>query len=85
MFERDSGLAQFRMPTWTSRYPHSRFCLQQYHVNTAAEMDDLVSRVVRMGAGYTYLTDRRGPNPYSELPSYWDEEVGAVRRVNAER
>jgi hypothetical protein len=82
MFERESGLAQFQMPAWASKYSHSRFCVQQYQVSTAVEMNELLSRAIKLGVGYVFLTDRRGPNPYDRLPTYWEEEVEVVQRIN---
>jgi hypothetical protein len=39
-------------------------------------------RAAQLKVGYVFLTDDVGPNPYDRLPSYWDAEVEAVRRVN---
>ena len=35
-----------------------------------------------LNVGYAFVTDYDGPNPYDGLPSDWDAEVEAVRRVN---
>ena len=37
-----------------------------------------LSQAVQLDAGYIYITDLSGGNPYDALPSYWDQEVSAV-------
>ncbi len=39
-------------------------------------------RATQLRIGYVFITDDVGPNPYDRLPSYWDGEVEAVRRLN---
>jgi hypothetical protein len=38
-------------------------------------------KAVQLNAGNVYITERTLPNPYSQLPSYWDQEVAAVASV----
>jgi hypothetical protein len=40
-----------------------------------------VAKAYQLNAGYIYVTDQRGGNPYSQLPSYWDQEVVAIASV----
>jgi hypothetical protein len=40
---------------------------------------------VEQKVGYCYVTDAGGANPWQRLPSYWDEEVAAVREANHRR
>ena len=37
-----------------------------------------LSKAVQLNAGYVYITDQTLPNPYAQLPSYWDQEVAAI-------
>ncbi len=41
-----------------------------------------VSTAAQLDAGYVYITDLSGGNPYDALPSYWDQEVSAVAGAN---
>jgi hypothetical protein len=45
-------------------------------------MEQSIRRAAQWKVGYVFVTDDVGPNPYDRLPSYWDAEVEAVRRVN---
>jgi hypothetical protein len=45
-------------------------------------MRRLVHRADQRKIGYLFITDDVGPNPYDRLPSNWDAEVDAVRRLN---
>ncbi|HEV2474469.1 MAG TPA: hypothetical protein VGS41_17460 [Chthonomonadales bacterium] len=81
LFESGSGLMQLQMPAWASKRPPERFCVQQYRVGTAAAMRPLVSRVGSLGVGSLFLTQGAGPNSYSRLPPYWDDEAEAASKV----
>jgi Spherulation-specific family 4 len=82
LFERERGFGEFKPPTWISRFPGSQFCVQAHKVETEEQMKDSLLRAARLKIGYVFITDDVGPNPYDRLPSYWDAEVEAVRRVN---
>lgn len=82
LFENERGFDRFRPPEWASRFPGSRFCIQAHNVNTAEQMRRSIDQAARWKVGYVFLTDDVGPNPYDRLPSYWDAEVEAIRRVN---
>jgi hypothetical protein len=45
-------------------------------------MTKSLRRAADLKIGYVFVTDDVGPNPYDRLPSYWDAEVEAVRKVN---
>jgi hypothetical protein len=65
------------VPGWARDYPAARFA----HTVYATPGPDVTS-AVRLSrsrnAGYLYLTDDVGSNPYSALPSYWPREQAAV-------
>jgi hypothetical protein len=82
LFERDGGVEEFRPPDWTSGFPGSKFCIQAHNVRTEEQMRRSLRRAAQLKVGYVFLTDDVGPNPYDRLPSYWDAEVDAVRRMN---
>jgi hypothetical protein len=82
LFEQEHGFDNFRPPAWARRYPGSRFCIQSHNVPTEAQMKRAVRRAAELKVGCIFVTDDVGPNPYDRLPTYWDAEVEAVRRVN---
>ncbi len=45
-------------------------------------MKAALRRAAQLRIGQVFITDDVGPNPYDRLPSYWDAEVEAVRRIN---
>jgi hypothetical protein len=67
-----------RRPTWTHQYAASRFA----HVVFATPASELV-RALQLAqtrnAGYVYVTDGTGSNPYGSLPSYWSREGSDLR------
>ena len=53
-----------------------------YNVSTAVMQSDVALAAAR-NAGYVYVTDNNLPNPYDNLPSYWDQEVSKIAELNA--
>lgn len=82
LFERERGFAEFQPPDWASRFSGSRFCVQSHAVATEDAMIRSINRAAQLKIGYVFVTDDVLPNPYDRLPSYWDAEVEAVRRIN---
>jgi hypothetical protein len=72
-----SSYLTLRVPSWARQYPPSRFAHTVYATPRA-----VVNEAVRLSrsrnAGYVYLTDNIGTNPYSALPSYWHQEGSAI-------
>jgi hypothetical protein len=66
---------------WFQSYPSNRFSNIIYDVPTASAMLTDVNSAVQLNAGYVYVTDQTLPNPYDQLPSYWNQEVAAVASV----
>jgi hypothetical protein len=67
-----------RPPAWTDDYAASRFA----HIISATPGSELV-RAIQLAhardAGYVYVTDGTGSNPYGSLPSYWSREDSDLR------
>jgi hypothetical protein len=82
LFERDKGFEDFHPPAWAKPFPPSRFGVIAYDVKTADKMREHVRAAERHGIGHVYVTDARGANPYNRLPTYWDDEVRAIRQIN---
>lgn len=66
---------------WFQGYPSDRFSNTIYDAPSASAMLGDVSQAAQLNAGYVYVTDQALPNPYAQLPSYWDQEVSALASV----
>jgi len=63
---------------WFQSYPAERFSNTIYDAPTSSAMLADISEGAQLDAGYVYVTDQTEPNPYAQLPSYWDQEVSAL-------
>jgi hypothetical protein len=64
---------------WEANYPGKLWhCV---HSCTAADMPSVVALAKSRGAGLVYVTDRLMPNPYADLPSYWEALCTEVGRA----
>jgi len=70
---------------WFQSYSSSQFSNIIYDVpadlgspGTSAAMLADLNRAAQLNAGDIYITDQGLPNPYAQLPSYWDQEVAAL-------
>lgn len=50
-----------------------------YYNAKPAEMQNLIAQAIGLRAGYIYITDDNGGNPWDTLPSYWNEEFQAIK------
>jgi Spherulation-specific family 4 len=86
-FEDKAGYGSAVPPAWVENYTASHFANIPYHITSAASMDQDVRLARSRNVGYIYVTDDldSGPyvNPWDTLPSYWDQEVQLVQRINA--
>lgn len=71
------------LPLWFQCYPRERFANLVYGVPTPLTMLAALVKAVGYNAGYVFLTNDQLPNPWDTLPPYWDQEVNAIRAVNA--
>jgi hypothetical protein len=46
-----------------------------------ANASQVLSRAIDLGAGWVFTTDGTAPNPWGALPSYFDQEVTALRKL----
>lgn len=85
LFEHEKGFDEYRMPVWTAPLPRDRFAVLLYNMPSAAEMRKEFGASVQKRFGYVYITNRKMPNPWDGLPSYWDDVVAAAAEANAAR
>ena len=65
--------------SWVFGSPASDFANTIYNQPAAADMAADVNTAPAYNAGYVFVTDQSTPNPYGELPSYWNQEVAAIQ------
>jgi hypothetical protein len=64
---------RLRVPTWVDRYPADRFSHVVY-ATPGSRLAEALRLALRRHAGYVYVTDMAGRNPYRSLPRYWPAE-----------
>jgi hypothetical protein len=65
------------VPQWASHYQPARFA-QTIYATSGAQLDRALRLAWSRQAGYVYVTNRSGSNPYRALPGYWTREVTAI-------
>jgi Spherulation-specific family 4 len=65
------------VPSWAYRYRPSRFANTIY-ATAGSQVHNAISLSRNRNAGYVYVTNRSGPNPYDGLPNYWETENSAI-------
>lgn len=81
-FEVDRGYENYRPDPWTAQYPSKQFAHLVYAIPESRTMTNYVRLACQRGAGWIYITDDSGANPWDRLPAYWDALVNEVERVN---
>jgi hypothetical protein len=69
--------ATLRVPGWVDRYPAARFSHVVYGT-PGSRLAAVVRLAAARHAGYVYVTDLAGRNPYRALPRYWPAENAMV-------
>ena len=67
------GYLALDMPSWVRDYPASKFA-QNIYSTPEADLANALKLAGSRDAGYVYVTDGSGLNPYNALPSYWSSE-----------
>jgi hypothetical protein len=70
----------YTVPAWMPANSPQRFC-QFINSVPPEEASHALSMAVSNGAGWVFATDGVQPNPWSALPSYWDQELAAMRAL----
>ena len=64
--------------SWFHQYPPERF----WHIVYAAPGEDQLGQILALsqarGAGWLYVTDLGGGNPYAGPPTYWNSETATI-------
>ncbi len=83
VFENSAGYDTYAPSTWNANFPATSFAHLAYNVNSEATMLQYLALAQQRNAGYVFITDDSGANPWDTLPAYWNSEVKAVIAANA--
>jgi hypothetical protein len=73
----------YRPPSWMPANSPQRF-VHFVHSVPATDASAALSLTLANGAGWVFVTDQTDPNPWSVLPSYFDQELATLRGVGVE-
>ncbi|MDP3599246.1 MAG: spherulation-specific family 4 protein, partial [Nitrospirota bacterium] len=88
IFENNLGWEAYIPDSYVRRYPRKNFAFLLYDVTGIKNMKHAIDLAVERNIGYVYVTDC-GPsqpsclNPWNGLPTYWEEELAHIERINA--
>jgi Spherulation-specific family 4 len=75
-----STYQSYASPSWMPSGSPERFCHFVSEVPDG-EAAHVLSMAIGFGAGWVYATDGTAPNPWGALPSYYDQELAAIRNL----
>ena len=70
----------YKVPDWMPAASPDRFC-QFINSVPSDQASHALSTAVSYGAGWVFATDGVYPNPWAALPSYFDQELTAIRQL----
>jgi hypothetical protein len=82
VFANYEGFASFELPAPLKDYDPSHFAALAYQVTDAEAMRFVLKEAIIKQIGYIYVTDGKLPNPWGQLPAYWDAEVDALTHLH---
>ncbi|MBC7854997.1 MAG: spherulation-specific family 4 protein [Pirellulaceae bacterium] len=83
LYEGHERWDRFTPPAWTTDLKPDRIAALSYQV-PAADMPKYLRQAQDRRLGWIYITDDRGSNPWDQLPSYWEDELKELHKVNGE-
>jgi hypothetical protein len=66
-------------PTWINNYSATKYTHIVHTTGSSSNMAKALSLAASRKAGYVFVTNDGGGNPYDTMPSYWSAEVSAVK------
>lgn len=81
LYEGHEHWDRFTPPAWTKELKPDRIAALAYQV-PAADMPKYLRQAQDRRLGWIYITDDKGTNPWDQLPTYWEEEVKELVKIN---
>lgn len=72
-----SVLVDWEPAAWMSAYGPERFAILAHDVRSES-YEAALQLALDGGAGWVYVTDDTLPNPWDEVPAFWDDQVAAT-------
>ena len=86
VFENDAKIYPAEKPAAWNGPQYRRQLAHLVHTDKGvAAMKEHLKLAVSRNAGMVFITDAKMPNPWDRLPTYWPEEVQAIKELNAAR
>jgi hypothetical protein len=82
VFEHHEGYDRFMPAAGWGDAERRRSAVLPYDTRDAPQMRERLRRATDLHVRFFYATDDNGVNPWDRLPTYWDDEVAAVRELN---
>ena len=68
--------------TWIKDYEAKRFSMLAHTTSTINDMKSAIDLALKRNIGYIYVTDDGMPNPWNRLPTFWNEQVEYIEKLN---
>lgn len=66
---------------WASAYSSLQFAHMVYGVSSVTDMQAIINAMPSNHIGMIYVSDDTLSKPYDTLPSYWDQEIQSIQRL----
>lgn len=88
IFESYQGWETYVPDPYVKQLRRKNFAMLLYDMNGAEDMNHAIDLAVQRNIGYVYVTScgpsqPSCPNPWSGLPSYWEQELAHIEEINA--
>lgn len=74
-----SNYQNWQAPAWLFNYPSNKFAHLVHSTSDTTQMNNAIGLAVERNAGTIYVTDDVLPNPWDTLPTYWTNELTAIK------
>ena len=81
IYEGTSPGSSTPVQNWIQSYPSNRFSSVIYGAPSSSLAADIIG-AEQLNSGSLFVTDQTLPNPYGQLPSYWNQEVSDISSVS---
>jgi preprotein translocase subunit Sss1 len=72
-----ANFVNLQVPRWARNYPADKFAYTIY-ATSGSHLANAIHLSRKRGAGYVYVTNGHGSDPYDSLPSYWSSEDAVI-------
>lgn len=81
VFSNFESFETFELPAPLRGYGPARYASMLYEVKDTKTMYAMIKEAIIKRIGAIYVTDGKREHPWAQLPTYWEDEVDAVARL----